>query len=225
MIYSPLSAISRSSEMALDPTATLLGDGQALVSTLVNGRQVVAPSAGAAGEKFVGFSSLQTSAAPVVPTTAVKVEEVVIPAGGVVTAAFTPIAGTAFAYNAATGAPVAIDSVTGADVDFLVANAGLTVRLQYRYTLTAVQARALVGDVQPGGFSGTTYGSIGVAQTGVVYTDQFDSGKDFAAATAIKLAANGRVTDHTGAGVAINAIVKALPTVGYPYLGLEFNAV
>lgn len=225
MIYSPLSAFARSSEMPLSAVANLLSDGQAMVNVLENGVGCAKPSTGAAGEQFIGFSSLQTSATPIIPTTAVKVEEVVIPAGGKVTAARTPIAGTSFAYDTATGAALAIDSVVGKLVDFLVANAGKTVRLQYRYTLTVVEARAMVGDVQPGGFSGNTYGTVGVAQTGVIYTDQFESGIDFQAATSIKLAANGRVTDQTGAnGTVINAIVKALPTVGHPFLGLEFNA-
>jgi hypothetical protein len=225
MIYSPLSAFSRSSEMALNPAAVLSGDGQALVNTLVNGKSVVAPSAGTAGEQFVGFSSLQTSAATAMPSTAVKVEEVTLTAAGKMTTGNTPVAGSVFVYNAATGAAIVVDSVVGSVVDCLVANASVAVRVQYRYALTVVQARALVGDVQPGGFAGTTYGTVGVAQTGTIYTDQFDSGKDFAAATSIKLGANGRVTDQSGSGVAINAIVKSLPTSGYPFLGLEFNAV
>lgn len=225
MMYFPLSAIARSTEAALSPTAVLAGDGQALVSTLVNGVAMAAPSAGVATEKFIGFTLLSTSAAPFVPATAVKVQELLIPVSGLVTVARTPLAGTVFAYDNATGTAIAVVSVTASTVDLGTANAGKTARIQYRMTLTVTEARTIVGDIQPGQFAGSTYGTVGVAQGGIIYTDQFASGVDFAAATSLKTDVNGRITDQTGSGPAINAIVKALPTVGNPFLGLEFNAV
>lgn len=225
MMYFPLSAISRSSEVALNPAAVLAGDGQAMVLALVNGVGMAAPSAGVATEQFIGFSVLSTSAAPFVPTTAVKVQELVIPVSGLVTVARTPLASTTFAYDNANGAVIPVLSVTGNVVDLGSANAGKTARVQYRYTLTVAEARTIVGDIQPGNFSGSTYGTVGIAQTGVVYTDQFNSGVDFAAATSLKTDTNGRVTNQSGTGPVINAVIKSLPTLGNPFLGLEFNAV
>jgi hypothetical protein len=226
MIYYPLTAVSRSTESALDPATTLTDEGQFMVNTLVNGVGYAKPSAGIAGEVFLGVSFTQTSASNFIPTTSVKVEKILIPVSGLVTVGATPLAGTTFAYDDANGAVITVVSVTGTTVDLGAVNAGKTARVQFRYTLTSAQAQAVAGSGTPGGYSGQLYGRVGLAQTGLVYTDRFDTSKDFAAATAIKLDANGRITDQTGAtGVAIHAVVRSLPTVNYPFLGVEFNAV
>jgi len=225
MIYSPLSFFTRSAEKKLASGAALTSLGQALVYKLENGRQVVDLSAGAAGEVFAGFANAQTSATPVAPTSAVKVETLVVPATGIVTVSKAVLAGTVVATNVATGAVVAIVTAVGTAVDLAIASAGLTVKVVYRYSLSAAEARSLVGDVQPGGYSGDSYGLIGVAQQGVIYTDAFDSSKNFAAATAIKLGAGGVLSNQTGAGVAIQAVVVQVPTTDYPFLGVQFTSI
>lgn len=225
MIYSPLSFFTRSAEKKLASGAALTSLGQALVYKLENGRQVVDLSAGAAGEVFAGFANAQTSATPVAPTSAVKVETLVVPATGIVTVSKAVLAGTVVATNVATGAVVAIVTAVGTAVDLAIASAGLTVKVVYRYSLSAAEARSLVGDVQPGGYSGDSYGLIGVAQQGVIYTDAFDSSKNFAAATAIKLDAGGVLSNQTGAGVAIQAVVVQAPTTDYPFLGVQFTSI
>lgn len=225
MIYSPLSFYTRSVEKKLATGAALTAVGQPLVASIENGQQVVSVAAGIAGEQFAGFAVVQTSATPVVPTTHVKVELSVVPATGLVTVSKTPLAGTTMAVRTDTGAVVAVVSVTGTSVDLGIASAGLTVRLVYRYALTVAEARSLVGDVQPGGYSGNTYGLIGCAQEGVIYTDQFNTSVDFSAATALKLDAGGLVSDQTGSGVAINARVVAVASADYPFLGIEFDAL
>lgn len=225
MIYSPLSFFTRSAEKKLASGAALTSLGQALVYKLENGRQVVDLSAGAAGEVFAGFANAQTSATPVAPTSAVKVETLVVPATGIVTVSKAVLAGTVVATNVATGAVVAIVTAVGTAVDLAIASAGLTVKVVYRYSLSAAEARSLVGDVQPGGYSGDSYGLIGVAQQGVIYTDAFDSSKNFAAATAIKLDAGGVLSNQTGAGVAIQAVVVQVPTTDYPFLGVQFTSI
>ena len=225
MIYSPLSFYTRSVEKRLATGAVLTAVGQPLVASMEGGHQVVSVSAGVAGESFAGFAIAQTSAVPVVPTTHVKVETVVVPATGIVTVAKAPLAGTTAAVRTDTGATVAVASVTGTAVDLAVASAGLTVRVIYRYTLTVAEARSLVGDVQPGGYSGNTYGLIGCAQEGVIYTDQFDTSVDFNTATSLKLDTGGLVSNQTGAGVTINARVVATPSADYPFLGIEFDAL
>jgi hypothetical protein len=225
MIYSPLSFFTRSADKKLATGAMLTAVGQAMVHGIENGQQVVSVSAGAVGEKFAGFSIAQTSAVPVAPANHVKVETAVVPGSGIVTVAKNPLAGTVLAVRTDTGAVVAVVSVTGAAVDLAVASAGLTVRLMYRYALTVAEARSLVGDVQPGGYSGNTFGQVGVAQEGVIYTDQFDTSVNFATATSLKLDTGGLVSDQTGTGVIINAIVKSVPTADYPFLGIEFDAL
>lgn len=225
MIYSPLSFSTRSTEMNQGEAPTVTADGQALVTTVVNGRQVVTPSTGVAGEKFVGFSQAQTSAAPFIPSTAVKVEEVEVDVAGIIVISRDAISGTASAVEVTTGAVVALTAVVGNPREFNAgpANAGKVLRVTFRYTLTVTDARALLGDVQPGGFVGSSYQIIGVSQAGVIYTDHFDTTKDWSSATTINLGANGVLTVG-GAGAAIPAVVKAVPGADYPFLGLQFNS-
>lgn len=225
MLYAPLTSNVRSTEKALASGATITDDGQALVSLLQLGRQVVQPSTGAAGEVFVGFANLQTSAVPVVPATAVKVDLIeTVPANGVLTLSKTPVSGSVTVNNFNTKAKIATTAVSGNTATVASANAGLTVTVTYTYALTVIEARALVGDVQPGGFVGHTVGQVGLSQSGIIYTSCIDTAADWSNATAVKLAANGKLTDQTGSGVAINAVIIQAPSVNYPYLGLQYSA-
>lgn len=225
MLYAPLTSNVRSTEKALASGATITDDGQALVSLLQLGRQVVQPSTGAAGEVFVGFANLQTSAVPVVPATAVKVDLIeTVPANGVLTLSKTPVSGSVTVNNFTTKAKIATTAVSGNTATVAGTNAGLTVTVTYTYALTVIEARALVGDVQPGGFVGHTVGQVGLSQAGIIYTSCIDTAADWSNATAVKLAANGKLTDQTGSGVAINAVIIQAPSVNYPYLGLQYSA-
>lgn len=223
MIYAPLTSFVRSSDMALAVGAAISENGQALVNTIVNGKEGVQPSTGAAGEVFVGFAALQTSAAPVLPTTVVRVEELVVPASGTIALAKTPLTGTVHVAKAADQSTVTIVGVTANVVDVGAANADLLVRVTYRSVLTVAEARAKVGDIQPGGYSGNSVGQVGVGQQGVIYTSTFDTSKDWSAATDLKLGANGVLTQG-GTGSSIKAVILHLPSVDYPFLGLRFNA-
>jgi hypothetical protein len=102
---------------------------------------------------------------------------------------------------------------------------GHTVNVTYRYTLTVPEARAMNGDVIPGNYAGLTTGSVGVIQAGTIYTDQFDSAVNWQAATAVELGASGILTNQGGASnVVVPCTIIAIPTVDYPFLGLEFDA-
>lgn len=226
MIYSPLSAILRTKELALAPNAQLSADGQALVGSLVNGVAGVQPSTGAAGEKFVGFVFSQTSAVSFLQTTAVAVENATVPGAKTITLARTPIAGSVLVKDS-TGAVVAADSVTGKVVDLTTNGvAGSAVSITYRYALSVVEARSRNGDVTPGGYAGLTTGSVAMAQSGTVYTDQFDTAADFGAAgETVVLGPNGQLTTKTAhaAGTPLSCTIVALPTVEYPFLGIDFD--
>jgi len=228
MKYTPLTAIIRSTEMRLSAAALALGtlqEGTPLVFGLENGLRVVTPSAGAGTEKFAGFASSQTSAAPVLPTDAVRVIDLVANASGVVTLPKAPISGQVSVVNANTGAPIAVDSVTGVSVDLTVAAASVPVRVTFRHLLTVGEAVSRVGHTQPGGYAGTALGQTGVDQQGVVYTDRISAAVNWGEATAVKLAAGGLLTDQSGSGVAIDATVVAIPSADYPFLGLQFNTI
>lgn len=224
MLYLPLSKIQDSAEAVQAPGASIRAEGLALVRAPGATPSGVMPSmAASATEIFVGFSLAGTSAAPFPSDYASKVEDVVVPASGQVRLNFVPVTGQVFVYNKTTKAAVANPTVTAAGVV-----TGLTatheVTITYRYPLTAVQARNLQGDVQPGGYVGDYLSQVGVAKRGVVYTSEFDAAVDWSAATAIKVDANGQVTDQTGTGAAINGYVVALPTQDVPFLGISFSA-
>ena len=223
MIYFPLSKFVDSAETVVAPGAVITAEGQALVRAPGAPATGVTPSMAAdASEAFAGFAVAGVSAAPLPLLYASKVEEFVVPASGVATLAFTPVAGQLFAYNLTTGAAIASPTVTGATVSGLTA--GNTVRVTYKYALSAVQARALQGDVQPGGYAGEYVGQVGLIKRGLVYTSEFDASVDWSAATEIKLGANGQITDQTGTGATIKGYVVSLPNVDTPYLGIEFSA-
>ena len=223
MIYHPLSAHIRSTEYPLAAGAVVSADGQALVATNVGGAFGVGPSMGTAGEVFVGFVLAQTSAAPFLEMTAVKVEKQVVPASGNVTLAFTPLASSTSVLDETTGTAVATPTVTGNVVSGLTV--GDKVQVTYTYALTVSQAIGLMGNAVPSGYAGSLLGSVGCSQGGRIFTSLFDTSKNWAAATGVKLGANGHLTDQTGSGVAINAIIIAVPNHDVPFLGIEFNAV
>lgn len=223
MIYFPLSKIVDSSEQAVAPGANITAEGQALIRVTGAQSTGVQQSLGAANEVFAGFSVMGVSAAPLPALYGVKVETFTVPGSGIVQLAHTPVSGQLAVYDTTAGAAVATPTVVGSTVTTLTA--GNVVTVTYKYALTVVQSRALQGDVQPGGYAGVYVGQVGVAKRGVIYTDQFDASVNWTAATAIKLAANGQITNQTGAtGVVINGYVVSLPTQEVPYLGIEFSA-
>lgn len=226
MQYTPLTSIVRSTDMKLAAAALALTlqDGTPLVFGLEDGVRVVAPSAGAAGEVLAGFAHLQTSAAPALPADAAKVEFHVANASSEITLDKTPLASQYSLVNAATGAAVAVTGAAGAVLTTDAAE-GVQVKVTYRRALTVAEAVSLVGNVQPGGYSGSVMGQVGVAQQGTIYTDRFDASVNWALATGVKLAAGGIVTDQAGAGATINARVVAIPTADYPFLGLQFDTI
>jgi hypothetical protein len=228
MIYSPLTQFHASNEFPLATGAVVTEAGQAYVASVANGKGVVAISTGAAGEVFAGFSSLQTSMASYLPTTNVLVEKLSVLTNGNVTLMQPPINGTILVTDV-TGASVVFGSVSG---NTLVAgtvtagvsdHAGQVVYVAYTFTLSAQQARAIVGDVQPGGFIGNYIGQVGLGQEGIIYTNQFDTSVNWSTVTAIKLGAGGKLV-ASGTGTTIKAVVAAVPTVSYPYLGIRFRA-
>lgn len=228
MLYSPLTTFHKSNEFPIASGAVVTEAGQAWVFALQNGRSVVQPSTGAANEVFAGFTSLQTNMAPFIPTTYVKVETLVVPTSGLLTLARTPVTGTVVITNANTNATVTLGTLSGNTVIAGTVTGGVsnaaaqTVNVTYTYALSVAEATALVGNIQPGGFIGNLVGQVGLGQEGVVYTNQFDTAINWATTTSITLGAGGKLT--TGGNVVLKAVVKQAPSVGYPFLGLQFSS-
>ena len=223
MLYLPLTKIVDSSEAVVAPGVIIAAEGQALVRAVGAPASGVAPSAAASGnEIFAGFAIAGVSAAPLQPAYNVAVETYTVPSSGIVTLNFTPVAGQLAVIDNTTGAAVATPTVVGQTVTTLTAGDSVTVT--YRYALSVTQAQALVGNTQPGGYAGLVVSQVGIAKRGVIYTSEFDASKNWAAATGIKLAAGGQITDQTGTGAVVNGYVVSVPTANVPFLGIEFSA-
>lgn len=223
MIYFPTSKPVDSGEVKVATGVSITAEGCALVRAASNQADGVMPSTGTAADIFAGFSIAGTSAAPFPEGYATKVEQFVVPASGTVTLSQTPVAGQLLAFDNTAAAVDADRVVTGKVVSALTV--GNEVTITYKYALSVVQARALVGDTQPGGYSGAYVGQVGCIKRGVIMTTEFDAAVNWAAATGVKLAAGGLVTNQAGGGVAIDAVIVSVPGVDSPYLGLEFSAV
>src|SRR6478736_1353136 len=223
MIYGHFSKYLDSSEAVVAPGAVIDAEGLVLVRAKANQAAGVMPSTGVAGsEIFAGFSIAGTSAAPFFEGFSNKQETFVVPATGKVTLQFAPVPNQTAVFDVSTNTAVASPSVAGKVVSSLTP--GDQVIVTYKYPLSVIQARSLNGDVQPGGYSGAYVSQIGLLKRGMVYTSQFDASKNWAAATAVKMAAGGQVTDQSGAGDAIPAMIIATPSSEVTYLGLEFSA-
>lgn len=217
-VYTPLSAIERSQEVALASGVTLSEDGVLLTKDNAGGFKVASATA---GEIVAGFAFLRTSAYPFTPASWTRVETFDVGVSNAVTLGRTPTGGTVFAWDNTNGAATTPASVVGAVVT-LTAMSGNNVSITYRHALTVAEARTRVGDSIPGGYAGNTFGSCGLAKTGVIYTTAFDTSKNYHAGSALTAGANGLVTIG-GTGTVLNAYVVSLPTDDYPYLGIEFN--
>lgn len=218
----PLSKIVDSTEMVVAPGALIQSEGQALVRVASNQAAGVQPSTGNSSDKFVGFSFAGTSAAPFIESLSNKVETYVASSTGTITLERTPVSGQVSVFDNTANSAVSSPSVSGATISSLTA--GHTYTVTYKFAMTVLEAVGLYGDVQPGGYSGSLYGQVGVITRGLVYTSEFDASKNWAAATGVKLAANGQLTDQTGSGVAIAAQIEAVPNEDYPFLGLRISA-
>lgn len=224
MIYGPFSKYLDSSEAKVAPGAVIDAEGMVLVRAKAAQSAGVMPSTGVAGaELFVGFSIAGTSAAPFAEGFSNKQETFTVPATGKVKLQFAPLPNQVFVFDNSTNAAVVGFTVTDQTVNGLTA--GDSVTITYKYSLSVVQARALYGDIQPGGYSGAYVNQIGLIKRGMIYTDQFDASKNWAAATGVKMGVGGQVTDQTGTGDAITAVIIDVPSSEVTYLGLEFSAV
>ena len=227
MIYTPLSTYFRTNELPLNSTASPAQEGQCLVRSFTGETFGAAISNNNAGENFLGFLIAQVSAVPFLQLTAVKTERFTLPSSPLtLTMSQTPLGSSStFVYDVTSSAATTADSVSG-NVVTLTTNgtANHVYDVTYRYNLTALQAQSLNGSTVVGGWNGLVTGTVSVLIAGRIYTDQFDTGKNWMAATAVKTGLAGIVTDQTGSGATLNASVIATPSTTFPYLGLEFSA-
>lgn len=229
--YLPNCRMADLEDVLVAPGAVILAESQALVVSAGAMSQGVMPATGTASDIFAGFAIAGTSALPFPEAYTNKVEQFVVPTGGMITLSETPVAGQVFVFDTTLNAAVTTFTVSGANVSGLTV--GDTVNVTYKYAMSIIQERALYGDVQPGGYVGAYVGQIGLVTRGDVWITEFNASMNWAAAgttgNTICLAANGQLTlgtPNTGsAGNAVpNVIVTGVPTMTIPYLGLRFSA-
>lgn len=199
-----------------------LEEGVALVAALENGALTAKPSAGVAGEVFVGVSQNRH----VTPVQANGTFSTIVPgtAPYTIQLAKTPINAASVNVRingvAATQGAVAagVYSVSGSTLTFAAADAGKPVEILFRYALTQAEAGLLFGS-EPVSLNLAAGVQSTAIYEGTIYTDNFDVSADWSNATVIKLGPNGKFTT-SGTGTVVNAIVAEIPTSAGGFLGL-----
>lgn len=225
MLNFPNSRVALSREAKVAPGAQFIAEGQAAVYTKGAMTQGVQPATGTDTDIFAGLVIASSSASPYAEPYANKVEHLVVGPAGVLSLARAPVAGQLFIYDETTKAAVATAGLTidGNDISGTGIDAGSEYRVVYKFALTVIERTALQGDVSPGGPAGLQVSQIGLFERGLVGTSEFDASKNWETATAVKLAANGQLTDQTGSGIEVNAVIERAPTLDYPFLLIHFD--
>jgi len=215
-----------SRSLPLLSTVLTLEEGVAMVYDMENGKGVIKPSTGASGEIFAGVSQMKH----VTPSQANIVVETLIPASGpyTVTLAKTPVNAASvnvyIAGVAATQGTVAdnVYSVSGNVLTFHSADAGLAIKVLYRYALTAAEAAMIYG----GEIIGQTVQdevNVTTISTGTIFTDSFVIADTWeAGAGPVYLGESGKFTLQSG-GTALDAVIVGAPSVSNGMLGLSLK--
>ena len=231
--YLPFTKAEQSQEMIVATGAQFYAEGQVAVVAQGATSAGVLPSTGTQTDVFAGFVFAGTSAAPFNEAYYNKVEQFVVPSTGIVTLSLTPLSGQISVYDTTTSTFYGSPTVTGQNVSGLTS--GDTVNVTYKYALTVIQARALYGDIQPGGYIGNYVGQIGVITRGTVWITEYAANQNWAAALSggtaagtLVMAANGQVTlgtpNLTTGPLAIPGYVIGVPGQDVPFLGITFHA-
>jgi hypothetical protein len=216
-------------------------EGQGLIAVMEDGVEKVKPCDGAAGT-FVGFAMFRQQDF----STAAVVEEHVVPTAApyVVELGKSNLIGTVGAlgaqirvYDETNGVELTevlasadgafVVDIVGGKVTFNVAQAGVSVKVYYRYNLTVAEAKLNFYEAPTNHPNPNFFTQVGVGKgKGRVYTMYYDQTIDWSAPAAGALKASeaaGMITDSTGTGVSIpNSRVVSVPTPSDPYLGIEF---
>lgn len=212
------------------PGVQINEEGIALVYVRVAGQSelAVAPSTGAAGEVFAGFSWTRNHPPAYLPF----VQEGVVPANGKIELHRLPVTG----QIGVTVEGVAVEVVAGTPTDatevqlvvqeltFNSGSVGKTFKIVMQYEPTLVEARQILGDMPVGGLSSNHEGIIGVLTRADACTSFFDASADWNSEELHpSLGADGRLTiGGTGTKVTSLVIVSA-PGASIPFLTVRAN--
>lgn len=227
--------IESTAEYQVHSSYPVSAEGQAVEHVMEDGVGKVRPSSGSANTIAVGVAYSENMSL----THAVMVEEFYVPATGTLAIELTrtPTAAAELLVKVVSTGEVLVSDVAANDGKFLLATktvtfhadeAGKLIRFVYRYALTAVEAQALGDDRPVGNSASSILNSVSVIKSGEIFTDQFDTADDWAAAISrastlvIQGGANGRfqLAGSGGTGCAFEARVIHAPTIDVPFLGL-----
>jgi hypothetical protein len=219
MLYFPKTRVSVSLELPIAVGASVQAEGIALVADNTTPVFGVKPSAGVAGELFLGVSISQEFPLLAYP----KVEENVQPVANTLVLARTPIAGSLAVFDITSGLALVLGTdytISAKTLTLVAGTVGHSIRSTYKFVPTAFEAETIMGDVYPGGAAGTRFGQVGVLKSGPIYTTEFDAAINWAQATPVmKTGANGQFTVG-GNGALVPGVVIQVPNIASPFLGI-----
>lgn len=220
-----------SKEYALADGFAVNEEGGLLTFTAAGSGVAVRPCAGGAGERLAGWAI--TDAKKV--TTWVVVENLTVPAGGgtVQLQNANLVSGSVYAYNNTAaaamtvvgGAPASGEiqiAVANGTATFNVAQAGASVKVQYRYNLTLQEIFARFHERSINNRAQDYFGLQSVAKgEGEFFTTMFNTAVAYTINATVYTGANGLITSTAG-GTACGYVIR-VPEAGYGYLGVKFN--
>lgn len=217
--------ILESHEPPVQAGYTVTAEGQALVADYTGGVFGLRPSTATSTDRFYGVSISQQMTILEFP------EIVTFVSTGSYTLPHTPIGGSVLVWNETAGSALTTDGagpdageyvLTGNVITTNAAQDGATIRVQYRYSPTTLEAQGLQGDIPPGGAASFILGTMGSIVKGQIATSVYDTSVNWNVANPVlKLGAAGRFTlGGSGADVP-NAVIVSLPSSDDPYLVFE----
>ncbi len=208
-------------------------EGAVLKQIRESGLEHAAYTEGGTSEVIIGFSENNA----LVKGQDIETETVKVPASGTLSLKHAGIvAGSVWVRNATAGADLTVVTGTPANATEIqlvavqgqlvnTALAGATLQVRYKYNLSAIEQEMKYGARPVNMKSNSALGTITViAGSGEIYTDQFDTSKDFSRAAKLYAGAKGVVTTDAAAGTEIpGARVLSVPTAADAFLGFTFN--
>jgi hypothetical protein len=216
-------------------------EGVLLQAVLEGGEDVVKKAEESTGLNLVGFAVSDNETIGIIPV----VEDLVVPAAPgpyTVQLAHASLVGTAPNSSVRveditasadlteenTGTPASgefFPNVATGLLTFHVDEAAHVIRVYYRANLTVAESRQRFFQRNINNEAGAIFNTI-VAGGGVgeIYTAEYDTNVDWSAATSIKSAADGLLSDHSGGGTVLSGgRVIHVPDPDGPYLGVSFS--
>jgi hypothetical protein len=204
---------------------TFTAEGQAMIADYTGGVFGVKPSAGTANDRFYGVSLAQQ----ITPTEFPEIVEFV--STGSYTLPHTPIGGSVLVWNVTDATALTTDGAGPTDGEYVltgnvvttnVAQAGDTIRVQYRYIPTTLEALELQGDIPPGGAASLLLGTMGAIVKGQVATSVYDTSVNWNVTNpVVTLGAGGRFTIGGSGPQVPDAVILNIPSAADPYLVMQ----